>query len=425
MRLNDRSIRSIRGTGAPQYIRDPKTPMLRLFVNASGTTKTWSLRYRLDPTGKQSTIKLGRFPDLGVVEARKRARAARQRIADGGTPAPAPTAARVAATGLTFGTLADQYLAERVPELAAETATAHRRRIAKHLRPAWGDRLVAEIRFRDVREVTQPIVATAPIEARRLHQLIGAIFAWGVRMDLDGLDVNPCAGRPLPGKNEVARERVLSNAELRRLVAVCQRAGHDERVPAHRLNIEDAAILVILEVLLGQRGREFQTMRWSDVDCEAEGGVIWTIPRDSTKARRTHRVPLSDHAAAILVARGLETPAARRHSVFVFPNPAGDGPIARPIKALRRLFREARLVGVRRHDLRRTCATRLGALGYSDDLIGRVLNHAGLVGHRTTLIYNRHSYDAEKRAALQAWADALDTVIGVDRIQQQQIRRAS
>ena len=54
------------------------------------------------------------------------------------------------------------------------------------------------------------------------------------------------------------------------------------------------------------------------------------------------------------------------------------------------------------HDLRRTVATRLAALGVAEETIARVLNHAprGV----TATVYNRHQYDAEKRLALDTWA---------------------
>jgi integrase len=57
----------------------------------------------------------------------------------------------------------------------------------------------------------------------------------------------------------------------------------------------------------------------------------------------------------------------------------------------------------RLHDLRRTLATGLQKLGVGLQVVEAVLGHvsgsrAGVVG-----IYQRHSYDAEKRAALETW----------------------
>ena len=57
----------------------------------------------------------------------------------------------------------------------------------------------------------------------------------------------------------------------------------------------------------------------------------------------------------------------------------------------------------RLHDLRRTGATNLQALGIPIEVTEAVLNHisgtrAGVAG-----IYNRYKYEPEKRAALEAW----------------------
>ena len=60
------------------------------------------------------------------------------------------------------------------------------------------------------------------------------------------------------------------------------------------------------------------------------------------------------------------------------------------------------------HDLRRTVGTGLGRLGVSRFIIARVLNHAD---RSVTGIYDRHEYLAEKRNALDAWANYLGSLI--------------
>ena len=59
------------------------------------------------------------------------------------------------------------------------------------------------------------------------------------------------------------------------------------------------------------------------------------------------------------------------------------------------------------HDLRRTAATCLAGIGFSDETIDAVLRHkkTGVVK-----IYNRHKYDAEKQKALEAWERKLKRI---------------
>jgi integrase len=57
------------------------------------------------------------------------------------------------------------------------------------------------------------------------------------------------------------------------------------------------------------------------------------------------------------------------------------------------------------HDLRRTAASNMAALGINRLVISKILNH---VETNVTAIYDRHGYNAEKRHALEAWAAHLE-----------------
>jgi hypothetical protein len=60
------------------------------------------------------------------------------------------------------------------------------------------------------------------------------------------------------------------------------------------------------------------------------------------------------------------------------------------------------------HNLRRTAGTYMSRFGVPKDVRERILNHGGMrKGSITEGVYNLFKYDAEKRAALELWADAL------------------
>jgi len=63
------------------------------------------------------------------------------------------------------------------------------------------------------------------------------------------------------------------------------------------------------------------------------------------------------------------------------------------------------------HDLRRSAATGMADLGVQPHVIEAVLNHVS--GHKAGVagIYNRSTYTAEKRAALELWAGHLMVAI--------------
>ena len=63
------------------------------------------------------------------------------------------------------------------------------------------------------------------------------------------------------------------------------------------------------------------------------------------------------------------------------------------------------------NDLRRTCATRMADLGIQRHVIEATLNH--ISGHKAGVAgtYNRSTYAAEKRAALDLWGNHIRVIV--------------
>ena len=165
-----------------------------------------------------------------------------------------------------------------------------------------------------------------------------------------------------------------------------------------------------------QRREETATARWCpDINPDE---AVWMIPAEANKPDRTHAVPLSPLALAILA----ECP---RHQKYVFttrrrrrrPGEVGDpgeAPISGYSKAKADLDGAVAAIAAcdglpapepwTIHDLRRTATTTLGKLGVSRFIQKRVLNHAD---SDVTGIYDRYEYLPEKREALDKWAGYL------------------
>jgi integrase len=185
---------------------------------------------------------------------------------------------------------------------------------------------------------------------------------------------------------EIQRDRVLSEDEIRAVWAACD---------AEPGIIADAFRLMLLTA---QRRGEVLSMRWQDV----EGGW-WTIPAEVAKNGRSHRVPLSPQALAILERRR-----GSANGPWVFPSPTTDRAIENPQKAAERLRERSNVPDLRLHDFRRTAASTVGGVGISRLTVKKILNHAE---RDVTAIYDRHSYDPEKRTALDAWGRRLEAVV--------------
>jgi len=225
----------------------------------------------------------------------------------------------------------------------------------------------------------------SPIMANRTKALVSKIYNFGIARGL--VDHNPRLGIPQPAKAR-QRERVLSEEEIRRLWRVL-----DDQGTAMAASFK-------VRLLTAQRGVEVLTMRWADLD-----GDWWTIPGDVAKNGFSHRVPLSEPAQAVLA----ELRDAADGSNWVFPSPKVAGkPMANVQKAADRLVELAGVEFVP-HDLRRTAASHMTSMGIPRLVVSKILNH---VEQGVTAVYDRHSYDEEKREALARWGDRLLQIIG-------------
>ncbi len=384
---------------------DAKVPGLLLRVSAGGK-KTWYLWYTIKGERKRRRMALGVYgpaPALTLADAREKARRNLLVAAAGEDPGAPVKAIRNAPT---FKKVAEDFL-EMHSKAKKRSWQQDNRRIEGVLIPAWGDRKLIAIKRRDVLDLLDGIAARAPIEANRTLALIRKIWNWAASRDLT--EVNPCFGVVAPGK-ENARDRVLTEDEIRQFWAAC---GGPE-VPAY------ARDMFRLRLLTAQRGGEVAAMAWPHIDLAAR---TWYIPPEVAKNANGHLVPLSLPAVSILraiKAAGGKVPAlpasrtGRRASAdFVFPARSVSGHALRP--KLRDIGIEN--VGFTGHDLRRTAATHLGEMGMSRFIIGRVLNHTD---PSVTARYDRHSYLAEKRDALDKWAARLAEILAAGEKQKRQ-----
>jgi integrase len=254
----------------------------------------------------------------------------------------------------------------------------------------WPDRTVASLRRRDVLDVLDGIVARgAPVLANRVLSLISKRLNFA--LGLDGwLEANVAAKLSKPSA-EQSRSRVLSEAEIKAVWA------HLSEPPADSLALNEARYWKLtraalqLRLITAQRGKEVLSMRWADI----EGGW-WTIPADVAKNKLPHRVWLS--APALRVLATLKSDARREH---VFTGVVGP-------RQRRGALEGLAVEDVRPHDFRRTAASMMASGGVPRLTISKLLNH---VETGVTAIYDRHSYDPEKKAALIWWGAKLDAII--------------
>jgi integrase len=151
--------------------------------------------------------------------------------------------------------------------------------------------------------------------------------------------------------------------------------------------------------LTGCRRDEIGGLKWSEIDTEAR---TITLPRERTKNGKEHIVPLTDAALAIItnIERG------DRDYVFGRTLTRGFSGWSRCKAQLNKIAKLKEPWTL--HDLRRTVRTGLGKLGVQPHIAEAVLNH---LPPRLIRTYDRNTYMAEKKAALDLWASHLKVAI--------------
>ena len=370
----------VRRTTAPA----PDGPRIQIYdtvlpgfgVRITAGARSWFVMTRLQ-NSEQVRVTLGRFPGVGVATARAEARKAIERAARGEDPRPVKTKNAPKVPG-TVANVTAEFL-ERVAK-HTKTYAETKRIIDKELIPAWGPRLLRHISRGMIVELLDGIVDRgAPVMANRTTSLIKRIIAYAI--DRGIIDASPCAGLKPPGGKERSRTRVLAGDELVKVWNACDPAA---------LGVVPATFVRVL-LLTAQRRGEVATMRWADVDF-ASG--VWRM--EDTKPGGAHEVPFVPTVVELLRAMP-------RHEgcEYVFTS-FGTKPINGFSKLTEAVRTAAEVDGWTLHDLRRTAASGMTALGVPPDHVERVLGHL-LPGMRR--VYVRHEFLAEKRAALERWAN--------------------
>jgi integrase len=257
--------------------------------------------------------------------------------------------------------------------------------------PAWGKRKARDITRRDVIRLVEAIQDRGSgIMANRTLGLLKQVFKFGVQRGI--LEGSPAVGLAKPAK-ENRRDRVLSDDEIRRFWN-----GLDKAVMT-----DGVRLALRLCLVTGQRRAEVAGMCHAEID-----GDWWTIPKERTKNGRTHRVPLSTFAKRLIQEASKTN--------YLFPSSRKRGPDGEQIPIAPRALTNAitknrSFFSIDRfspHDLRRTAATRMAEVGVSRFDISKVLNHSD---HQVTAIYDRHSYDQEKKKALAKWSRKLQLIL--------------
>jgi integrase len=255
---------------------------------------------------------------------------------------------------------------------------------ANNILPKWGARSVHDVRRRDVIDLVSEIAVSRPVAANRALAALSRFYRWLV--DREIVEANICTGISKPTA-EVARDRVLTDDEIRRLLLALDAIGGPY-----------AACIKFL-LYTGLRRTEAGGLKWSEV---ADGAL--SIPAARMKGRKPHILPLSAQAIALIEAQP-------RIGEYVFGREAPlISHFARLMPELRTRMGDTPHFTL--HDLRRSAASGMARIGVPVVVVEKILAHTGGTLAGVVGVYQRHSFLPEMASALQKWADHIEQLVG-------------
>jgi integrase len=369
--LTELLVRKISADTTPINVWDERERGLVLRVHPTGR-RSFKLVY--SRRGKPRWYHLG---DVGLAEARKRAREIKAEVARGKDPAAERKAERGAGT---FAELAERYVEEHAKKKNKSWRQADYL-VRNYVLPRWGKLDAKSITRTDVRSLMGRIAA--PKVANQVVAAASPIFTWGIKQEV--VAFNPCQG---VDKNETrSRERVLSDSEVPRFWAAFDSVGL----------VKSSALKVIL--LTGQRPGEVSHMRrqqirdgWWEMPGLPDPKTQWP----GTKNDLSHRVWLPKIVQEIIAE-------VDDGKAFVF---GGRRPVTSLDDAMRDICADLgispdRETKVTPHDLRRTHGTMITRLGFGRDAMNRIQNHKE---GGVTDVYDQYKYAEENAKIMEAVA---------------------
>jgi integrase len=355
MRLTDISIRSLKPPTRGQKTHFDET-LTGFGVRVSpGGTRTFVLMY--GPSRR--LVSIGRVGIVTLADARDKAR---QLLAQ-------ETLGVAERSSVPVKDALDLFFSAAESRLRPRTLADYRRLLTRHLRKL-SKRSIGALTTRDVTEAIDVLVAT-PSEQNHAFAAMRTFFRFCVRRGL--MQRSPLEGVPMPARI-ASRDRVLESSEITSVLQAAAVIGYP------------FGTIVQLLVHTGQRKGEISGLCWSWIDQEKR---TITIPALISKNRRQHTLPYGKQVTAILA-----------------NVPKGNDALFRVHNWDQRtddLRTAAAVPHFTLHDLRRTYASGMAALGIPPHVVEKLLNHVTGTISGVSAIYNRYQYWDEQVEAVTRW----------------------
>lgn len=362
-----------------QYHYDEKVHGLCVCVTFTGTRTFYSYRWA---NGRPTRIRIGKFPDVSIETARKKAGELNGAIAKGEDPQALRIEARQEPTiGKAFAYWLESYAKHHKKRWEVDE-----RQYNRHLK-RWQNRKLAAVGRHEV-EAWHLSIGTNNGRMAANRALVFLSSLYNRAKGIGYVGANPTHGvKRFPQKS---RDRFLQPDELGRFFESVQAEPNE----VHR-------DFYLLCLFTGARRGTVMSMEWVDVNLET---AVWRIP--DTKSGDPVSLPLSPPALEVLRRRG----ESRGNSPWVLPSSQHGKHLSEPKYTWKKLCERAGLVNLKIHDLRRTLGSWQAATGASLPIIGKSLGHRD--GSTATAIYARLNLDPVRASVDRAAVAMLEAASG-------------
>ncbi len=287
-----------------------------------------------------------------------------------------------------------------------------RRMISKDVLAFIGELNIRDVRKGHIAEITDRLLQRGVNRmAKVVLSLIRQMFRFAVSRDLLESDPTALLSKKSIGGANVQRDRVLDEDEIKELA---------KKLPTANMT-ETASLAIWLVLATCCRIGELLKTRWDHIDFERK---CWRIPAQNSKNSREHTVYLSSFA----MSRFVKLKEITSSEEWCFPASRKDGYLCsktvtkqitdrqRSDKGHKNRSKQVEALKLSRgiwkpHDLRRTGATLMNALGVLPEVAERCLNH--MEENKIKRIYQRYGYEVEMRQAWEKLGEKLELLTKV------------
>ena len=338
--------------------------------------------------GKRRDIGLGSAALVSLSEARETALEQRK-LARAGED---PLALKRRSTGL----LTFKQAAEQVYELAKPTwrNEKHGKQFMATLKsdvfPFFGDKRIDLVTNSDVLSALTPIWNVKPETARRIKQRISTVFQYAMGQGWRSENPAEAITKALPkhDRSKVQHRKALPYDQV---AAALSRVRNSDAGAVTKLAFE-------FSVLTATRSIETREATWSEMDVVRRE---WVIPGTRMKAKKPHRVPLTDRCLAILeAAKKLK----RDDTDLVFPGTKAGKPLSD--MTLSKLMKELEIDAVP-HGFRSSFRVWAGeATNHPREVVEFALAH--VINDKAEAAYARTDLFEKRRSLMDDWSSYLE-----------------